>query len=224
LKVWNHSYWADWKYFFFFFLGTYSIKCSYSLFVILCHSLLPFISTAISFDNSGHVQSLSVSLSLIDSQVKLAYLSMKLSAIIVISPQAVLKKEMGIFQRAFENLLRSYFLSLTCLIYSCSKSIFFFTTAIIKYIWYFIFTYSLLLLWQQSISFKMMYQWFLFVIVCLTSVVNFIWTVFVSCFLTISKILQTNQFLLNVHVRKLKCFILFSSYLPSINYFHQQNK
>ena len=96
--------------------------------------------------------------------------------------------------------------------------------SIIKYIWYFIFTYSLLLLWQQSISFKMMYQWFLFVIVCLTSVVNFIWTVFVSCFLTISKILQTNQFLLNVHVRKLKCFILFSSYLPSINYFHQQNK
>jgi hypothetical protein len=97
--------------------------------VILCHSLLPFISTAISFDNSGHVQSLSVSLSLIDSQVKLAYLSMKLSAIIVISPQAVLKKEMGIFQRAFENLLRSYFLSLTCLIYSCSKSIFYFTTS-----------------------------------------------------------------------------------------------
>lgn len=93
--------------------------------MILCHSLLPFISTAISFDNSGHVQSLSVSLSLINSQVILAYLSMKLSAIIVISPQAVLKKEMGIFQRAFENLLRSNFLSLTCLIYSCSKSIFF---------------------------------------------------------------------------------------------------
>jgi hypothetical protein len=113
------------KVFLSFFFGTYSIKCSYSLLVILCHSLLPFISTAISFDNSGHVQSLSVSLSLIDSQVKLAYLSMKFSAIIVISPQAVLKKEMGIFQRAFENLLRSYFLSLTCLIYSCSKSIFF---------------------------------------------------------------------------------------------------
>ena len=60
-----------------------------------------------------------------DTNSKLAYLSMKFSAIIVISPQAVLKKEMGIFQRAFENLLRSYFLSLTCLIYSCSKSIFF---------------------------------------------------------------------------------------------------